>query len=165
MIANFAWVTIGIIVLNIIVTDRGLNSRPLFNQYRFHVGEILFKKQYYRLVTAAFLHTSPWNLAFNIISLAVIGFAVESVCGRLFFFITYFSGIIFGNLTTLFFNRKNPSYQAVGSSGGVCAVASVAIFIFPQSTLGILFLPIEAPGWILAILFLGLAAFSLFNNY
>lgn len=164
MTLDFAWLSIGLIILNIVATDRGLNSDLLFNQYRFHVGDILDKKQYYRLATSAFLHTGPWNLVFNMISLAVVGFAVESVSGWLFLAIVYFLGLICGNLTALFFNRDQKDYSTVGSSGGICAVLSVTIFLFPQSTLGILFLPIEAPGWVLALIFLVIATYAVYDN-
>lgn len=161
---DFSWLSVGLIILNIVATDRGLNSEQLFNQYRFHIGDILHKKQYYRLATSAFLHTGPWNLVFNMISLAVVGFAVESVTGGLFFSIVYFAGLFIGNLTALLLNRHQKDYHAVGSTGGIYAVVIVAVFLFPQSTLGILFLPIEAPGWGLAIIFYVIASYTIFDN-
>ena len=43
---------------------------------------VYYNHQYYRLVTAAFLHASFWHIAFNMVTLAIIGSPVEAEVGK-----------------------------------------------------------------------------------
>jgi len=63
-----------------------------------------------------------------------------------------FSHLIFGgSLLALFFHKDEPYYSAVGASGAVTGVLYAAILLQPNMTLGIMFIPIPLPAYVVGI--------------
>ena len=83
--------------------------------------------EWYRLVTAMFLHASLIHIGSNMISLYFIGPITEQLLGRLRFTLVYFVGGIVGNAVSYFFM---PSLsQALGASGAISAVFGCLIVV------------------------------------
>ena len=72
--------------------------------------------QYYRLITAAFLHGGILHIFFNMSALNIIGREVEAVYGGKKFLIIYFLSAIGGNIFSYVFK---PSSISVGASGAI----------------------------------------------
>jgi len=73
--------------------------------------------QYYRLITAAFLHASFWHIAFNMASLAIIGPPIEAELGEARFVSIYFLSALGGS--TASYLISNPNLGGVGASGAI----------------------------------------------
>src|SRR3954469_10647660 len=97
-------------------------KNPTFEEGLIFCPEfILADKQYYRLVSSAFLHADWRHLAFNMFSLYAFGVHLEADYGPLTFLAIYFASIVGGSLLALWLHRHHV-YRAYGASGGVCGI-------------------------------------------
>jgi len=62
--------------------------------------------------------------------------------------------LIAGSLLALVFHKDEPYYSAVGASGAVMGVLYAAILLNPDMQLGIMFIPIPLPAYVLGIAYL-----------
>ena len=72
--------------------------------------------QYYRLVTAGFLHDGLLHIVFNMVFLYFMGPMLEPAIGRLNFAVVYFVSLLAGSFGALLFHRDAAT---VGASGAV----------------------------------------------
>lgn len=145
-------ITYLIIGLTGIVSYIAFSNRDLFQKYLFDPYLITHKKQYYRIISHAFLHGSWPHLLVNMFVLWSFGQAIESTfdqlfagAGTLYFLVLYFGGVITSSLPTLKKEANNPYYRSIGASGAVSAVLFSYILIYPTSMLGFMIvIPIPA---------------------
>jgi membrane associated rhomboid family serine protease len=71
---------------------------------------------WWRLVTAGFLHYGPLHLVFNMLALWVIGRDVETVLGRTRFLAVYLVSLLGGSAAVMLFS---PNAAVAGASGAV----------------------------------------------
>ena len=71
--------------------------------------------EYYRLVTAGFLHADFLHITFNMYALYVIGSQMESYLGKVKYPIIYFFSMILGNLVSITFS----DHPSLGASGAI----------------------------------------------
>src|SRR5439155_6170860 len=114
---------------------------------------ILAGKEYYRLVTSAFLHADWQHLIVNMLSLHFFGSNVELMVGKAQFLLIYFGAVVGGNLLSLYVHRHH-HYLAYGASGGVCGIIFAHILLFPGGSIRMYFIPIGVPSWLYAIGFI-----------
>jgi len=146
-------VTLVVIAVTCVVSYLGFKNFALERQYIFIPQAILGGKQYYRLVTSAFLHANWSHLIFNMVSLYLFGRNLETFLGPAQFLLIYFGSIIGGDLLSLYVHRHH-DYSAYGASGGVCGVIFASILLAPNAGIGMFFLPVFIPGWLYGILYL-----------
>jgi membrane associated rhomboid family serine protease len=141
-----------LIVVTCIVSYLGFRSREIEEKYIFCPERILAGKEYYRLVTSAFLHAGWGHLAWNMVALYSFGTMLEWALGRGEFLLVYFGAVVGGNLLSLYVHRHH-EYLAYGASGGVCGIIFAYLLLFPGAGIALYFaLPI--PGWLYAIGFM-----------
>ena len=175
---SIALITIIIIAANVIFSLKGFQDPVFFNRYKFQTGAVLNGKQYDRILTSGFLHVDYTHLIFNMLTLYFFAnvviqfFAAPSyfvygstgmaniTTGYIMFTVVFIAAVLAGNLLALFFQKNNPYYSAVGASGGVSGVLFAAIAVFPEMTLGIMFV-IPMPGWVFGILYLGYSVYGM----
>src|SRR2546427_4329179 len=131
----------------------GFRNRAVEEKYIFHPTSILAGKEYYRLVTSAFLHADWGHLLFNMISLYLFGRNVELLVGKEHFLLIYFGAVVGGNLLSLYVHRHH-YYFSYGASGGVCGIIFAYMLLFPGSRISMYFIPIWIPAWLYAIGFM-----------
>src|SRR5215831_17079972 len=131
----------------------GFRSYAVEEKYIFHPERILAGKEYYRLVTSAFLHADYRHLVFNMLTLYFFGPGVEFALGSPHFLVTYIGAVVGGDLLSLYIHRHH-DYRSYGASGGVCGILFASILLHPGGAIGIMFLPIRIPNWLYAIIFL-----------
>ncbi|MBN1818612.1 MAG: rhomboid family intramembrane serine protease [Sedimentisphaerales bacterium] len=144
---------LGIIAITVVVSYRGFMLPSLTDQYLFEPVRILRDKEYFRLVTSGFFHLDWMHLLFNMYSLYAFGRYIEEIYGFKDFLLIYFSGILGGNLLSLYLHRHH-EYRALGASGGVCGVIYASIFLLPGGSIILFMLPVPIPSWVYAIAFL-----------
>ncbi|MCD7972035.1 MAG: rhomboid family intramembrane serine protease [Candidatus Azobacteroides sp.] len=133
-------------------------NRELMNRLILSPYLVVYKKQWYRVITHAFIHANWAHLLFNLIALWSFGIAVVryfsflSSAPYVQFYILYFGGVIVAAIPDLIKQKNNYSYLSLGASGGVSAVIFSAIFFNPWSTILIFFIP--CPGIIFGVLYL-----------
>jgi len=83
--------------------------------------------QWYRLVTAAFLHLSIVHILFNMWGLWVLGRPLEAMLGRIRFVSLYFTALIAGSTASYLFS--DPLGAAAGASGAIFGLAGGLIVV------------------------------------
>lgn len=81
------------------------------------VPPLIVEGQYWRLVTAMFLHIGPLHLAFNMFGLHIFGGLVEGTFGTVRFLGVYFSSGVFASAVS--FALGSPNRIAAGASGAI----------------------------------------------
>lgn len=142
--------TIAVIAANVLVSLRGFSDGSFFERYKFGVAAIQ-SGQKERMLTSGFLHVDIPHLFFNMFTLYFFADVVISWFGPTKFIIIYAISLIAGSLLALFFHKNEPYYSAVGASGAVTGILYAAILLQPNMQLGIMFIPIPLPAYILGI--------------
>ena len=163
-----------IVGINVLVSlaafnNRGLRSRLMYNPY-----QVKHRKQYYRVVTHAFIHADFMHLFFNMYVLWSFGGLIESIftekevfeylfpelefwgksTGYLNFVLLYFGGVIFATLPSMRKHGDNPGYNSLGASGAVSSIVLAAILLMPTMDIYIFFIPIGIPAFIVGAAYL-----------
>lgn len=148
------WIIIGITVLTSYLT---FQNSSLMNKMQFNAARVIHQKQYYRLVSHAFIHVSWSHLGVNMLVLYFFGRNVEVLFdqlfgprGTLFYLMLYLGGILISNVWSLIKHKNDYYYNAVGASGAVSAVLFAHIFLRPMDIL-YLFMVLPIPGIVFAI--------------
>lgn len=81
---------------------------------------IHYRGQWYRLITSAFLHANFFHILFNMVSLAIIGPAVEVALGRARFLALYLVAALGGSVASYLLSPANQA--AVGASGAIFGI-------------------------------------------
>lgn len=147
---NMHIATIAVIAANVLVSIKGFNDSYFFDRYKFGIGAIK-AGQKERMLTSGFLHVDIAHLFFNMFTLYFFADVVIAWFGPAKFIIIYFISLLAGSLLALFFHKDEPYYSAVGASGAVTGILYAAILLQPNDSLGIMFIPIPIPAYILGI--------------
>lgn len=175
----FPWITIILIVINIVVYLAQLFMAPQAEWIFIHrFGAIPaalthlvdpFPDDGFPVlltpITSLFLHGGLFHLAGNMLYLWIFGNNVEEVLGRFRFILFY---LICGLAATLAFVITEPASTAplVGASGAIAGVMGAYLLLFPHAKVLTLFFIILYPilVWIPALLILVLWIFFQFIN-
>jgi membrane associated rhomboid family serine protease len=84
--------------------------------------------QYYRLVTAGFLHDGLLHIAFNMLFLFFLGPMLEPAIGRLNFCLVYFVSLLAGSFGALLFSPQIPTVGASGACFGILGALIVVAY-------------------------------------
>lgn len=147
---NLHIATIAIIAANVLVSLKGFNDTSFFERYKFGIGPIQ-SGQKERMLTSGFLHVDFSHLLFNMLTLYFFADVVISWFGPGKFLLIYFISLIGGSLLALIFHKDEPYYSAVGASGAVTGILYAAILLQPDMRLGIMFIPIPLPAYVIGI--------------
>lgn len=150
---NLHWATLAIIGANVLVSLKGFNDQLFFERYKFGIGAIR-SGQKDRMFTSGFLHVDLSHLFLNMFTLFFFADVVIRWFGPGKFLLMYFVSLLAGSLLALFFHRQEPFYSAVGASGAVTGILYAAILLQPDMQLGIMFIPIPLPAYVLGILYM-----------
>ncbi len=155
--------TIAIIAANVLVSLKGFNDTSFFERYKFGIGAIK-AGQKERMLTSGFLHVDISHLFMNMFTLFFFADVVISRFGPTKFIGIYFISLVAGSLLALFFHKNEPYYSAVGASGAVTGILYAAILLYPDMRLGILFIPIPLPAYVLGIGYLLYSIYGMKNR-
>ncbi len=147
---NLHVATIAIMAANVLASLKGFSDSTFFDRYKFLINAIR-AGQRERMVTSGFLHVDISHLFFNMFTLYFFADVVIGWLGPGKFLIMYFVSLLGGSLLALFFHKDEPYYSAVGASGAVTGILYAAILLNPDMQLGIMFIPIPLPAYVLGI--------------
>jgi len=147
---NLHMATIAVMAANIIVSFKGFNDSSFFERYKFGIGPIK-AGQKERMFTSGFLHVDISHLFMNMFTLYFFADVVIDYFGPAKFLLVYTISLTAGSLLALFFHKDEPYYSAVGASGAVTGVLYAAILLEPNMRLGIMFIPIPLPAYVVGI--------------
>ena len=96
----------------------------------YSVIYLLHGREFYRLITAAFLHADIEHLVNNMLLLYFCGEIVERTLGRVRFLILYALSAVFGNLLSSAYELFTGSlYDSIGASGAVFGLTGALLFL------------------------------------
>jgi len=151
---------IGILLATIVFTSyRALKNPLLFNRLKFNVNAVQ-NGEYYRLLTAGFIHVDYNHLFFNGFTLFIFGGNALYGLGSVNFIILYLISLLLGNGLAYYYHKSNPYYTAVGASGAIMGIVYSSILMFPDMQLAIIFFPIPFPAYIFGV---GYLIYTLFG--
>ena len=138
---------------------KAFNDTVLFNRLKFNIRAVQ-NGEYYRILTAGFIHVDQNHLLFNGLTLYFFGDNALLGLGTISFIMLYVVSLLMGNLFALFYHRNNPYYSAVGASGAIMGVVYSSILMFPEMKLAFIFFPVPLPAYIFGI---GYLVYTLFG--
>jgi rhomboid protease GluP len=102
-----------------------LFNLPIRTLYEFggHFAPAVAAGEWWRWVTAIFLHAGIWHIGFNLLALSVIGPRVEELYGRL---MTPLLFMTTGALASIGSGLASPDGLGVGASGAIMGLVGVA---------------------------------------
>ena len=106
-------------------TSGGVGSSQLL-EYGSVSRATIADGEYWRLLTAGFLHAGFLHLAFNMFALYVLGGMLEPAIGRLRFGLIYFVSLLAGSFGALLLE---PDAATVGASGAIFGLMGAAVVI------------------------------------
>ena len=146
-----------IIGITVLVSYAAFSNAGLKAKLQFNAAEIVHRKEYYRLISHAFVHANWSHLGVNMLVLFFFGRNVEAYFilffgpkGIAYFILLYIGGILFSNIWALIKHKNNYYYNAVGASGAVSAVLFCFIFFDPWEKL-YLMMVVPIPGILFAV--------------
>jgi membrane associated rhomboid family serine protease len=84
--------------------------------------------QYYRLVSAGFLHDGLLHIVFNMVFLFFMGPMLEPAIGRVNFAVVYFVSLLSGSFGALLFSPQLPTVGASGACFGILGALIVVAY-------------------------------------
>jgi membrane associated rhomboid family serine protease len=132
--------TVGLVALNVLVymvtvyqgAGVGSPGGKLFEDGALIGAAIRVNDEWYRLVTAMFLHGSLLHLAFNMLALYWLGTVVEQALGTWRFLLLYFVSGIAGSAGALLFS--NEFAVTVGASGAIFGIMGALLVLEYMAT-------------------------------
>lgn len=125
---------------------------------------VVNRGEYYRLLTAGWIHGDGTHLIFNLLSLYFFAASVEQAIGALRFVMLYVAAVVVGFVPTVLRHRNHGNYRSLGASGGVAATIFSAILLDPRLSMYLMFIPIPIPGWLFGLGYLAYSAYSSRKN-
>jgi membrane associated rhomboid family serine protease len=163
-------ITTWLIAINIAVYLLNLTMDNIIaNWGALIVAPVVYGWQLWRFITFQFLHATPSHLFFNMLALYFFGPMVESFLGARRYLAFYLLCGIGGGLLFLVFWRMSmmgvsTEGSLVGASAGIFGVLIAGAKLAPNTTVMLLFPPIPMRLKTLALILLGIAAFSVLQN-
>lgn len=139
-------ITLALLLANLGVSWYAMAADPsLLHELSFQPRRIREDGEYYRFLTAGFVHGGGAHLAFNMITFFFFGPLLEQILGAGAFLILYFGSELAAHALTFALNYDDPNYSAVGASGAISGVVFAFCVFFPLENLYLFFaLPIPA---------------------
>ncbi|MEY3369037.1 MAG: hypothetical protein RI973_2192 [Bacteroidota bacterium] len=146
-------ITLILIIATCLISYQALNNHEMQHKL-LHYPYIEDKSnEYYRWLTACFVHGSWLHLGINMYVFYGFGEQVEfrflelfgPVMGRINFLLLYLTTAVMANIPTFFRHRNNQAFRSVGASGAVSGILFVFILFEPWARLGLFFvIPVRA---------------------
>ena len=153
--------TFMLLLINVLVSGYALFSdETLLDRLGFQPVRISEKGQWYRFITAGFVHAGLGHLAFNMITLYFFGPMLEMILGPFKFILLYFGSELAAHALTYWFHRGNEGYNAVGASGAISGVVFAYCLFFPFRML-YLFFAVPIPAILFALGFVAVSIYAM----
>ena len=132
------WLTYALMAINALIFLAGFLSQSmkveLLQGGALSPFLVVNHGEYYRLLTAMFLHGSLGHIFFNVYAIYIVGRNLEPIFGRVRFLLIYILGGLTGAAASLALGRFDG--WSVGASGAVFAIfAAEAVHLYQHRTL------------------------------
>lgn len=164
-------ITLIIIAVTCLISWQGFNNQGLFNGLKHYPYVEYRQKEYYRMLSSGFLHGSMTHLIINMYVLYAFGEYVEtrfvqeygSTKGRILYVVAYLITILLADIPTHFSKQNDPSYAAIGASGGTSGIIMIFVLFEPWRML-LFYFVIPIPAIVFGLLYLGYSSWASNNS-
>jgi len=104
-----------------------IHSVVLLGQGALNKKNIIEMGEYFRLLTAVFLHANPTHIIFNCTALWYAAHTIEPLIGHVWFLALFFLGGLGGSLCSLYMH--NNEFVSVGASGAITALFASLLMV------------------------------------
>ncbi|MDD5135766.1 MAG: rhomboid family intramembrane serine protease [Candidatus Omnitrophica bacterium] len=126
---RYPYVTVGIIVLCAFMFFPG---EPAMTSLSLIADKVVKEKEFYRLITAAFLHAGILHILGNMWFLWVFGRSVEDRMGRVPYAALFLTSAVFSSILFIA-TIKDGSVPCVGASGAISGVIGAYLILLPKA--------------------------------
>jgi membrane associated rhomboid family serine protease len=153
-------ITIIIIIITAAISLLAFTNDQLLNGLLLWPARMNGPGQYYRFLTAGFVHADYMHLLFNMFTFYFFGGLLEATpgVGPEKLIILYLTGIIISCIPSFIKKRTHPGYRSLGASGGVAAIIFASIYLAPWNKI-YMFFAIGMPSIVFAVLYLAYTAY------
>jgi membrane associated rhomboid family serine protease len=123
-------INIAVFVLMVLDTPDTLTSRSGITKFQFDLGvaePLIRNGDYYRLISAGFLHFGLIHLGFNMLLLYQLGNLLEPALGRAKFIALYLAAMLTGSFGAILSAPNNLTGGASGAVFGLMAAAAIGM--------------------------------------
>ena len=122
-------VVLVIIAVNVVVfvLERFGNNAPFIDRYAMEPDAVHLLHQYYRAFTAMWLHANFLHIAFSMVTLLIVGPAVEVLLGKARFLVLYLIAGLGGSVCSYLIGPHNE--LGVGASGAIFGVMGAYVVL------------------------------------
>ena len=146
-------VTLILLIINVLVSGYALfMDVSVVDRFAFKPRRILEQGEYYRMLSAGFVHVDLAHLLFNMITLYFFGPLLERLLGSFEFALLYFGAELAAHGLSLYLHRSNAQYAAIGASGAISGVVFAFCLFFPFQNIYIFF-ALPLPAIVFAVLY------------
>lgn len=157
-------ITLALLLLNVSISGYAmLEDVSLIDELSFRPVRIQENNEYYRFLTAGFVHGGGAHLAFNMITLYFFGPQLERILGPAAFLVLYFGSELTAHGLTFLYHRTDPHYAAVGASGAISGVLFAFCLYAPLRMLGVMMV-IPMPAIVFAVLYVVISVYAIGNT-
>lgn len=154
-------ITLALLIINVALSGYALMADPsLIRDLSFRPRRIVDHGEYYRLISAGFIHGGIGHLAFNMITLYFFGPQLEGVLGPGKFLLLYFGSEMAAHGLTFAMHRNDPNYASIGASGAISGVL-FAFCLFAPFAMLYVFLAIPMPAIVFAVLYVVVSLYAI----
>ena len=122
-----AYVSMAILVVNVIVFF--ISNTSILGMGVLSLQRVLLYREWYRIITAMFLHADMEHLLSNMMMLVLVGGIVENHAGHLYYGIMFFLSGIVGNCLSLMYEAvAGLERYSLGASGGTMGIVGYFAF-------------------------------------
>ncbi len=125
------FVNISLVIINAIIFIACIFAGDLiYDQGTVDIVSVLQNGQWYRVLTAMFLHADMEHILSNMLVLYVLGEMVEKAMGHIKYLIMYIFAGIGGSMASLYLNYiVNDTVGSLGASGAIFGMIGALLFI------------------------------------
>jgi membrane associated rhomboid family serine protease len=134
-----------VLVIAISIYSYFINNR-LFERLILHPFSLKVKKNYYTLLTSAFLHGDLTHLTVNAVFIFYFALSLEHITGWLSVSILCFVTIVLCNLVVYLKYRNNSRIYNLGMSGLLVAILVSHLILNPAFRVKLFIIPATVPG-------------------
>ena len=131
ILKELPFINVAIVIINILVFILcAFTQDVLYNKGAFSILLIQQTKEYYRFLTAVFLHADINHLLSNMVVLYFLGNGLETKIGHLKYAVLYFLSAMGGNLLSAVHERYYGNmFTSVGASGAIFGVIGAVLIL------------------------------------
>ncbi len=165
-------VTLIILVINVFIYGYAtFVDSNIVARLSFRPRQIIDQKEYYRYISAGFVHQELWHIAFNMLTLYWFGPLLEARfisifgpwLGMLMFLVLYFGSELTAHALTMYYHKNEAYYSAIGASGAISGIVFAFCLYQPFAMLGIMFV-IPMPAIVFAFLYVVGSIYAMKRN-